>query len=69
MHFIAESAINSLAINTVNVIFALVYALFAQKRPLVCQPAHCAVVWFTLAWGVHEVQWTMLSAQPVERRW
>ena len=61
-HFIAQSAINSLAINTVNVVFALVYALFAQKRSLlVSQPAALAV-WFALAWAVHEVQWTMLTA-------
>src|SRR5664279_2241202 len=37
-HFIAASALNSLAINAVNVIFALTYALtyalLAQKRPL-----------------------------------
>ena len=32
--FIAQSAVNSLAINNVNVIFALVYALLAQKRSL-----------------------------------
>ena len=32
--FIAQSAVNSLAINMNNVIFALTYALLAQKRCL-----------------------------------
>ena len=34
-HFIAQSAVASLAINAANVIFALVYALLAQKRSLI----------------------------------
>src|SRR5450631_3778870 len=34
VHFIAQSAVGSLAINAVNVVFATVYVLLAQKRPL-----------------------------------
>jgi len=61
-HFIAQSAINSLAINTVNVIFALVYALLAQKRPLYVSQPIALAVWFALAWVVHDVHWTVLGA-------
>jgi hypothetical protein len=61
-HFIAQSAVNSLAINTVNVIFALTYALLAQKRPLAVSLPVAMLVWAVLAWTVHEVHWTMLSA-------
>ena len=61
-HFIAQSAINSLAINTVNVVFALVYALFAQKRSLLVSQPIALTVWFALAWGVHEIHWTLPTA-------
>jgi len=61
-HFIAQSAINSLAINTVNVTFALVYALFAQKRSLLVSQPIALAVWFLLAWAVHAVHWTLFSA-------
>jgi hypothetical protein len=60
--FIARSAVNSLAINVNNVIFALVYALLAQKRPLaVCLPV-ALTLWFALAFAVHLVNWTLTSA-------
>ncbi|MCF8475908.1 MAG: hypothetical protein K9G60_02695 [Pseudolabrys sp.] len=61
-HFIGESAINSLAINTVNVIFALTYVLLAQKRSLGVSLSLAMLVWCVLAWGVHEIQWTFMSA-------
>lgn len=61
-HFIAASAINSLAINTVNVIFALTYALLAQKRPLAVSLPVALLVWVALAWIVHEIAWSMPAA-------
>jgi len=61
-HFIAASAVNSLAVNTVNAIFALVYALLAQKRPLAISVPVALLVWFVLAWIVHEIHWTLLEA-------
>jgi hypothetical protein len=61
-HFIAESAVNSLAINTVNVTFTLVYALLAQKRSLAVSQPIALLVWFALAWAVHEIHWTLLAA-------
>ncbi len=60
--FIAASALNSLAINAVNVIFALCYALLAQKRSLVASLTLAMLVWFVLAWIVHSLSWTATSA-------
>src|SRR5476651_2468195 len=61
-HFIAASAVNSLAINTVNVIFALTYALLAQKRSLAVSLPAAMATWAVLAWAVHEIAWTMTAA-------
>ena len=58
-HFIAASALNSLAINTVNVIFALTYALLAQKRSLPISLSVAMLVWFILAAVVHSIAWTL----------
>jgi hypothetical protein len=60
--FIAASAINSLAINNVNVIFALCYALTAQRNSLTVSLALSLLLWFVLGWGVHVVHWSLLSA-------
>ena len=60
--FIAQGAINSLAINVVNVIFALTYALLAQKRSLAVSLSTAMLVWIVLAWGVHEIHWTLAVA-------
>jgi hypothetical protein len=61
-HFIAQSAITSLAINTVNVIFALTYALLAQRRSLLVSLSLALLLWVVLAWTVHEVHWTLAAA-------
>lgn len=60
--FIAASAINSLAINTVNVVFALTYALLAQKRTLAVSLITAMLVWLALAWTVHEIEWSFAAA-------
>jgi hypothetical protein len=60
--FIAASAVNSLAINNVNVIFALTYALLAQRRSPPVSLALSLLLWFVLAWGVHVVHWSLLTA-------
>jgi hypothetical protein len=61
-HYIAQSAINSLAIINVNVIFALTYALLAQRRSLSVSLSLAMLLWFVLAWGVHAVHWNLVSA-------
>lgn len=60
--FIAQSAVNSLAINNVNVIFALCYVLLAQRHSLTVSLSLSLLLWCVLAWGVHVVHWTVLSA-------
>jgi hypothetical protein len=61
-HFIAASAVNSLAVNNVNVIFALTYALLAQRRSLTVSLALSLLLWGVLAWSAHVVHWSVLSA-------
>src|SRR5258707_11053620 len=57
-HFIAQSAVASLAINAVNVIFALAYALLAQKRSLAVSLPGAFAVWLVLALVIHWVDWS-----------
>jgi hypothetical protein len=61
-HFIAQSAINSLAINTVNVTFALTYAVLAQKRSLAMSLSLAMLVWSVLAWTAYEIAWSFTAA-------
>jgi hypothetical protein len=61
-HFIATSAVNSLAINNVNIVFALVYALLAQKRSLAVCLSLDLLMWVALAWIVYAIHWTIVSA-------
>ncbi len=49
-HFIAQSALGSLVANAYNVIFALTYALLAQKRSLPVSLAGAYAVWLALTW-------------------
>ena len=62
VHFIAQSAVASLAINAVNVVFATVYVLLAQRRSLLLSLAAGLAVWTALALVVHWVQWTVFTA-------
>src|SRR5450631_1142043 len=56
-HFIAQSAVATLAINAVNVIFALVYALLAQKRSLAVSLPGAFLVWLVLTAVIHSNHW------------
>jgi hypothetical protein len=57
--FIGHSAINSLAINSVNVIYALIYARLAQTRSVGVSIGVGLVVWVALALVVHAIPWTL----------
>ncbi|HEX3439493.1 MAG TPA: hypothetical protein VHT93_04030 [Pseudolabrys sp.] len=59
--FIGHSAVNSLAINSVNVIFALTYARLAQMRSVGVSIGVGLVVWVVLALVVHAIPWTLLT--------
>jgi hypothetical protein len=60
--FIAQSAVASLAINAVNVLFALIYALLAQKRSVAVSMAGAFAIWLVLALTVHAMQWSFAAA-------
>jgi hypothetical protein len=62
--FIAQSLVNSLAINMVNVMFSLSYAWLAQKRSLAVSLSLALLLWFALAWVVREIPWTVAAAAP-----
>ena len=61
-HFIAASAVGSLAINNVNVIFAMVYAKLAQRRSLSVSLSVAMITWFVLAAIVNWINWTLATA-------
>src|SRR5512141_1133810 len=47
-HFIAQSAVASLAINAANATLAVVYALLAQKRSLAVSLSGAMLAWFVV---------------------
>ena len=53
--FIADSALASLVVNAVTCIFALVYAVLAQKRGLAASVLPALAVWFALALVVRAI--------------
>ena len=61
-HFIAQSALGSLVTNAYNTIFAVVYALLAQKRSLAVSFGVAIVVWAVLMLAGGTVAWTVSSA-------
>jgi hypothetical protein len=61
-HFIGQSALGSLVANAYNVIFALTYALLAQKRSLPVSLVGAYAVWLTLTWLGRMIDWTLASA-------
>ncbi len=62
VQFIAASAVNSLAVNMVNVAFALIYALLAQKRTLPVSLSLAMLAWIALVWIVKAIQWSVTGA-------
>lgn len=58
-HFIAASALNSLAVNAVTVAFALIYALLAQTRTLVVSLVLALCAWLAMALTVFSIGWTL----------
>ena len=61
-HFIAQSAIASLAINAANAALAVVYSLLAQKRSLAVSLCGAFAVWLAFALVIRAVDWTFLTA-------
>ena len=59
--FIARSALGSLSANAVTGIFSLIYVILAQLQPLAVSLAGALAVWFTLAFALSAVEWTIVS--------
>src|SRR6195256_2024294 len=60
--FIADSALASLVINGVTCVFALVYALLAQRRGLLLSVVPALAVWLVLASIARALPWTTATA-------
>ncbi len=58
-HFVGESALGSLVGNSINVVFALSYALLAQKRSLAPSLTGAFVLWLGMTWLTNQVAWTL----------
>lgn len=63
--FIAQGAVASLAINAINVTFAVTYALLAQKRSLAVSLGLTYAVWTGLALTVNSVHWSLAPALAI----
>jgi len=61
-HFIAQSALGSLVTNALNVLFAVTYALLAQKRSLSVSLGGAFLVWIGLSFATGAVHWTLPRA-------
>ena len=61
-HFIGQSALGSLVINAVNVIFAVTYARLAQTQSRTVSIGIALLVWLVLAIVVHSVAWNFAAA-------
>jgi len=58
-HFIAQSALGSLVSNAINMVFALTYALLAQKRALLVSLAGAFAAWLMLIVASGWIDWTL----------
>jgi hypothetical protein len=76
-HFIAQSALGSLVTNAYNVIFALTYALLAQRHALAVSFGAALAVWIVLmvrlfpgqlVWPFYSIPWLSLSLYGFRRR-
>lgn len=61
-HFVGESALGSLVGNAINIVFALTYALLAQKRPLAISLSGAFALWLCLTWLANQATWTLPAA-------
>jgi hypothetical protein len=60
--FIAQSAVNSLAINAANALFALIYALLAQTQTRAVSLGGAFAVWLISALIIHATPWSFAGA-------
>ena len=63
--FIAQGSVASLAINAINVTFAVTYTLLAQRRSLAVSLGLTYAIWTGLALTVNSVQWSLAPALAI----
>jgi len=61
-HFIGQSALGSLVVNPINAVYAVTYALLAQKRPLAVSMTGAFLAWLALVWASGFLAWTLPRA-------
>jgi len=61
-HFIGQSALGSLVVNPINAVYALTYALLAQRRSLAVSMTGAFLVWLALVWASGFIIWTLPRA-------
>ncbi len=60
--FVSDSAVTSLALNAATCVYALAYAVLAQKRSLFWSLSVALLLWFVAAYAVRQWTWTAGSA-------
>ncbi len=60
--FVAQGALASLAVNVVAAIFALTYAMLAQRRGVAASVLPAMAIWFVLVAAVNAIPWTTMAA-------
>src|SRR3569623_598555 len=60
--FISQSAVASLAINAINVVFATPYTMLAQRRTLLGSLGTAYIVWLILALIINSQHWSLIAA-------
>jgi hypothetical protein len=61
-HFMSQSAVASLAVNAVNVLFATTYTMMAQRRSLFGSLGTAYIVWLVLALLTNSQHWSLGAA-------
>jgi len=61
-HFIAQSALGSLVVSPINAIYAVSYALLAQRRSLVASIVGAFLIWLALVWASGLIAWALPEA-------
>jgi hypothetical protein len=61
-YFIAQSALGSLVTNALNVVFAVTYALLAQRQSLIVSVSGAFAAWIALSYAIGYVPWTLSLA-------
>ena len=65
--FVAQSALASVVVNVVAAVFALVYAMRAQRHGLAASVLPAMAIWFVLVFVINMAPWTTITADRIQR--